>query len=97
MRIEVLGPGCPRCHNTLRTIERALQELGVVAEVVHIHDPREFANRGVLFTPAVFLNGVMKASGRIPKLEEVKRWLMESQETNTQKSERSSEESPMTP
>lgn len=97
MRIEVLGPGCPRCHNTLRTIEDALQELGVVAEVVHIHDPRELANRGVLFTPAVFINGVMKASGRIPKLQEVKRWLMESQETNIQKSERSSEESPVTP
>jgi small redox-active disulfide protein 2 len=83
MRIEVLGPGCFRCQNTLRIVEHALTALNLEAEVVHIQDPREFATRGVLFTPAVFINGVMKASGRIPTLEEVKRWLVESQETST--------------
>ncbi|HXF04924.1 MAG TPA: thioredoxin family protein [Blastocatellia bacterium] len=97
MKIEVLGPGCARCHTTLRTVEHALQALGMEAEVIHIHDPREFAKRGVLFTPAIFINGVMKAAGRIPKLEEVKHWLVEIQETSTQQSERLREEPPATP
>lgn len=97
MKIEVLGPGCYRCYSTLRAVEHALQALGIEAEVVHIHDPREFAKRGVLFTPAVFINGVMKASGRIPKVEEVKHWLEEAQETSPLQSEGLSEESPVTP
>lgn len=84
MKIEVLGPGCPRCHSTLRTVEHALQALGMEAEVVHIHDPREFDKRGVLLTPAVFINGVMKASGRIPELKEVQHWLMEPQERHSE-------------
>lgn len=88
MKIEVFGPGCYRCHNTLRIVEEALKALKMEAEVLHVDDLREFAKRGVMFTPTVFINGVMKASGRIPKLEEVRRWLLESQEAATEKSGR---------
>jgi len=88
MKIEVFGPGCYRCQTTLRTVEHALNELNMEAEVIHIDDLREFAQRGVMFTPAVFIDGALKASGRVPKLEEVKHWLLEPQKRNTEQSER---------
>lgn len=84
MKIEVLGPGCSRCHNTLRIVKEALNALNMVAEVLHVDDLREFAKRGVMFTPAVFIDGAMKASGRVPKLEEMKRWLVEPQVTTAE-------------
>lgn len=78
VKIEILGPGCARCHATEKNVELALKALSVEAEVVHIYDPKEYAKRGVLFTPAIVIDGVTKVSGKIPTVEEVKSWLVQS-------------------
>lgn len=78
MKIEILGPGCARCHTTEKNVAQAIEALNVQAEIVHIYDPKEYAKRGVLFTPAVVIDGETKVSGKIPTVEEVKRWLAES-------------------
>jgi small redox-active disulfide protein 2 len=75
MKIEILGPGCARCHATERNVSQALQALNVQAELIHIYDPKEYAKRGVLFTPAVIIDGETKVSGKIPTVEEIKSWL----------------------
>lgn len=75
MKIEVLGPGCYRCAAAQQHVHEALQEAGVEAEVVHIDDYREIARRRVMFTPAVFIDGELKAKGRIPKVSEIVTWL----------------------
>jgi small redox-active disulfide protein 2 len=75
MKIEILGPGCPRCRATEDIVRRALGELNLEAQIEHIHDPREFARRQVLLTPGVVIDGEVKSSGRVPNLEEVKGWL----------------------
>lgn len=41
MRIEVLGPGCPRCHHTLAAVKQAVAELGLAAEVAYVTDLNE--------------------------------------------------------
>ena len=74
MRIEILGPGCGRCHATERNVKLAVEQMHLSAEVDHIYDPKEFAKRGVLFTPAVMIDGVMKVSGKIPTVNEIKAW-----------------------
>jgi small redox-active disulfide protein 2 len=75
MKIEILGPGCQRCVATEENVRKALGELRLEAEVAHVSDPREFARRGVMFTPAVVVDGEVKASGRIPEVEEIRNWL----------------------
>lgn len=75
MRIEILGMGCPKCHATEQAVRKAVEELGMSAEVVHVYDPREIMRRGVMFTPAVAINGEVKISGHVPSVEEVKRLL----------------------
>lgn len=79
MRIEILGPGCSRCLRTEESVRRALKELSLEAELAHIRDPQEFASRGVLFTPAVVIDGKLKSSGRVPTNEEIRQWLEEAQ------------------
>lgn len=75
MRIEVLGTGCPKCKATEENVRKALAELGWQADVVHVYDVREIANRGVMFTPALAIDGEVKVSGHIPSVEEIKRLL----------------------
>ncbi len=39
-------------------------------------DYQAMAATGVLATPALTIDGVLKVAGRIPKAEEVQRWLV---------------------
>ena len=38
-------------------------------------DLKEIAKRGVMFTPAVMVDGEVMAVGRIPKTEEIECWI----------------------
>ncbi len=76
MKIVVYGPGCHRCHETERIVREALQLLGVQADVQKVSDYQAMAAAGVLATPAVTIDGVLKVAGRIPKAEEVQAWFV---------------------
>ncbi len=80
MKIEILGPGCSRCFATERNVKHVLNVLNMDAEVIHVHDPKEFAKRGVLFTPAVVIDGVVKSSGKVPTVEAIQGWLAPSRQ-----------------
>ena len=56
-----------------RAARRRAARLG--ADVEKVSDYQAMAEAGVVATPAVSIDGVLKVSGRIPKAEEVKGWL----------------------
>lgn len=76
MKIEVCGPGCKRCHTTLKNVQDAVATLNVIAEIVYITDMKEMMARGVMFTPVVIIDGITKSSGKVPTIEEIKKWLV---------------------
>jgi len=49
--------------------------LGIEAEVVKVKDIKTISNYGVLITPALAVDGVVKVAGKIPKVEEIKAWI----------------------
>ena len=71
MKVEILGPGCPRCETTEKNARQAVKNLGLEAEVEHIYDVKEYAKRGVVLTPAVVVDGEVKVSGQVPTVEEL--------------------------
>lgn len=79
MQIKVLGPGCPKCHETEKLVREALAEAGPNisdnAEVVKVSDFQEIAKLGVFATPAVVIDGVVKCSGKVPSKKDVLAWL----------------------
>ena len=75
MVITVFGPGCARCHETERVVRNVLAELQHDAGLQKVSDYPAMAAAGVLATPAVSIDGVIKMSGRVPKPDEVKAWL----------------------
>ena len=75
MQIKVLGPGCPKCHETEKLVREAVAEAGVSAEVVKVSDFQEMAKLGVFATPAVVMDGAVKCSGKVPTKKELLAWL----------------------
>jgi small redox-active disulfide protein 2 len=56
-------------------VRHVVAQLGLAAEIEKVSDYQTMAAAGVLATPAVSIDGVLKISGRIPKSEEVRGWL----------------------
>jgi len=77
MKIEVLGTGCARCRKLHELVEKAVAAAGVDAEVSKVERLEDIAKYGVAFTPALLIEGSVKASGGIPKVEQIETWLKE--------------------
>ena len=75
MKIEILGPGCAKCRKTAEEVEKAVNRLSVDAAIEHVTDMNIIVDRGVLFTPAVFVNGDKKIEGKVPKASDIEGWL----------------------
>ena len=77
MEIKILGPGCPKCGLVEKRVKDALVELHVAADVEKITDIRTMMSFGILATPGLVINGKVKSTGRIPRIEEIKAWIQE--------------------
>mgnify|MGYP000443600697 FL=1 len=75
MKIQIAGPGCPRCQATEKNVINACAELNLAADISHIYDVKEFAALGVRMTPAVLVDGKIVVSGRVPTVAELKQLL----------------------
>ena len=40
-----------------------------------VQDIKTITNYGVLMTPALVVDGVVRASGKVPTLDEIKKWI----------------------
>jgi small redox-active disulfide protein 2 len=75
MEIKVLGPGCARCRQTEQIIKDAVAGSGITATTEKVTDPVAIASFGVMATPAVVVDGVVKSAGKVPGKQEVAAWL----------------------
>jgi len=73
--ITVYGPGCMKCQKAEEIVKRAVEAAGIQATIVKASDVQQMVAAGVMSTPAVAVDGVVKLSGRIPTAEEVRGWL----------------------
>jgi len=72
VKIEILGTGCAKCKSLAKNVEKAVSEAGVEAEVVKVESLSEIMNRGVMMTPALFIDGEAVVVGRAPSVAEIK-------------------------
>ena len=77
VKIEVLGMGCAKCTRLFANTKQAVKDLKITAEIVKVEDIEEIVSRGIILPPALFINGEMRAEGRIPDVNEIKKMLME--------------------
>ncbi len=75
MKIQVLGTGCAKCGKLKELCEQAVTELGLDAEITKVEDIMEITSFGVMTTPAMAVDGVVKFAGKVPSLDEIKGYL----------------------
>jgi small redox-active disulfide protein 2 len=75
MEIKILGPGCPKCDQTAKQVKDAVADAGIDANIEKITDFMAIASYGVFGTPAVIVDGDVKSVGKVPTIEEIKKWL----------------------
>jgi len=71
LKIEIFGPGCAKCMNTKELFVRALSEMGIPADLREISDVEQMIQRGIMSTPAVFINDKKVSEGRMLTMPEV--------------------------
>jgi len=76
MIIRVLGTGFPKCKKTYENVKKAVEELGIDAEIIKVENIDEISE-WVMLTPGVVFDDVVVFEGKIPTVEEVKRGLKE--------------------
>jgi len=73
MKIEILGPGCPKCKKLFENTQNAVKDLNLEAQVVKIEDIQKIMNAGVMMTPALTVDGVVKSTGKVLSVDELKK------------------------
>ena len=74
-KIQVLGTGCPKCKQLAENAEAAVAGLGDEYVVEKVTDLNDIMSMGVMITPALAVDGVVKACGKVPGAEEIKKMI----------------------
>ena len=75
IHLLVLGPGCAKCTRLAEAVTQAATQLGLRFELTKVSDLKQIMALGVMMTPALVVNGTVKAVGRVPSLDELKAML----------------------
>ena len=76
MLIQVLGTGCAKCKTLYETVQKAVQETGVDAMVEKVEDIQKIMTFQILMTPGLVIDGQVKTAGRLPNLDEIKKFIV---------------------
>jgi small redox-active disulfide protein 2 len=74
-KIQILGTGCAKCQKLTENAAAAAQEIGVPYELEKVTDLQEIMKFGVMRTPALVVDGVVKVAGKVPSPDEIKQLL----------------------
>ncbi len=79
IEIKVLGAGCPSCDRLEQDLMVVIEDLGIEADLEHVRDFKEISKYGVMGSPALVINGKVKAVGSVPSKSRLKEFIQEAQ------------------
>jgi len=71
-KLQILGPGCPKCQQMTDNTEAAVKELNLDCNIEKVTAINEISKFGVMITPALVIDGQVKIVGKVPTVEEIK-------------------------
>jgi len=74
-KIQILGTGCPKCNKLAELANTTATELGIEFTLEKVTDINEILGFGVMMTPALVIDGNVEVTGRVPSIEEIKKFL----------------------
>ncbi len=73
--VLVLGPGCAKCKETYKVVERVISENNLDVKLSKVEDIAEMMKYNIMATPAIVVDGTVKIKGHVPSADEVKKVL----------------------
>ncbi len=74
-KLQILGTGCPKCEKLKKNAEQAAKLAGTEAVIEKITDIGQITSFGVMMTPALAIDGQVKAVGKVLSAEEIQKLL----------------------
>lgn len=71
-KLQVLGTGCPKCKKLAENTEAAAKAMGIEYAIEKVTDINEIMKFGVMMTPALAVDGVVKVVGKVPDPDAIK-------------------------
>lgn len=75
MVIKILGSGCANCKKLEANVREAVKEMGIKATIEKVQDFKDIMSYGVMKTPALVVDEQVKVMGRVPSVEDIKKYL----------------------
>ena len=75
-KLQVLGTGCAKCTKLAETVREADTSLGLDYQLEKVTDLQSIMSFGVMMTPALVVDGVVKVVGKVPSADELKKLLV---------------------
>ncbi len=77
MTIRILGSGCVKCKSLEARIRYLVEQHHLPAEVEKVTDLQQIMKYGIMMTPGLVIDGVLKSVGTVPKESQLLAWLKE--------------------
>ena len=74
-KIQILGTGCPKCKTLTANAELAVKALGIEAQIEKVEKIVDIMKFGVMTTPALVVDGVVKSAGKVLSADDIKKHL----------------------
>jgi len=71
VKVQILGVGCPNCKKLEDNAREAIKALGIDAEIEKVTDIDQIMSFGVMMTPALAIDGVVKSAGKVLSKEQI--------------------------
>lgn len=75
MIVKILGGGCPKCKKLADNAQKAADELGIEITVEKITDFKQYADYGVMITPALVIDEKLISSGKVLTPDAIKPYM----------------------
>jgi small redox-active disulfide protein 2 len=73
--VKILGSGCSKCKALEQKVRQLVTEHQLPVDVEKVSDLQEIMKYGVMMTPGLVVDGVVKSVGSIPKDDQLMAWM----------------------
>ena len=71
MIIKILGTGCKNCVTLAENMQKALDELGMEAEIIKVTEMADIMGYGIMSTPGLVVDEKVISYGKVLKPKEI--------------------------
>jgi len=75
VKVQVLGVGCSRCRALEEKIRSLAAKHQLSVDIERVSDLREIMQYGIMMTPGLVMDGVLKSYGTIPSDDQLLAWI----------------------